>query len=447
MIERGSELDPFNLIGAERGLSVVIGESQLGPAASNGHMHQASNELPVASLTLDQTLLAGQPVDYFGTVHLVAPSGPTFTGNVISADPNEDGLDLECKTHPSLSELKVGRFESFNCDFREVTHLMTRTAGLAEEQINIEGFDGLPLEVIETLIPLSGIEVDAPVRLGPLLIMRPEDVAGVLRPFEAGPVSDELRNADCVAVYREVSRKLLEVEVRGLRLVESLLGWVAARARYGLAILPTGEAQHFSRTRALNRVRRGEVVLSRGLETGRSWLRELVVHAPEDRIRLESSGAQWTPPDPTSLSTAMQLSLIALRRASELEDVLQRIQALWESIEFYVAGVKVDKKFDPSEAKRVRKSLPADLDPELRERALNLLAMINDPPLMAKLREATRKDGVPMTEAEFELLKRVRDVRNNTVHGRQADEPSAEDVDYAISVVARLVMHGIERKG
>ena len=77
--------------------------------------------------------------------------------------------------------------------------------------------------------------------------------------------------------------------------------------------------------------------------------------------------------------------------------------------------------------------------PKLRARALDLLTKINDPPLMAKLREAATRDGAPVAESEYGLLSRLRKARNDAVHGRSPELPPREDVDHAVSIVARLL--------
>jgi hypothetical protein len=449
MTEIPPELDELALRGHDTTLKVRIGQVDLGPAVLNGQFRTAMQELPTTTLTLDTRLLAGQPVDYFGLVQVAAPNtrlGPTFAGNVVAAAPEPSGLELTCQTHPSLTESRVGRFESYNCDGREVIYLMTRTGGLTDDQISIEGLDELPLEVIEVLVPLTGVAVDAPVHLGALSLLDPKTTLPLLEPFQQGEMYETMAAADSHAVYRQVARGMLDVEQRAIRAVDVMLGWTATRARYGLAYLPNGEPQEFTRAQALSRPERADVIFSRGLESGRMWLRELTIYAPDDQIVVESDGSQWTPPAPDELSTAQQLAFMALRRATTLDDTLQRIQALWEAIEFYVARIGVGRRFSRAEAKRVRKRVPKDIDPALRQRVMDLLGKINDPPLMAKLREAARRDGVPITDAEMDLLQRVRTVRNDTAHGRQADVPSTEDVNYAVSVVARLLMHGAARR-
>ena len=73
-----------------------------------------------------------------------------------------------------------------------------------------------------------------------------------------------------------------------------------------------------------------------------------------------------------------------------------------------------------------------------------MLGQLNDPSLMVKLRE--RRDGVPITEGEFDLLWRIRGSRNRTVHGHAASPPDENDLNYAVSVVSRLLLYGLVRR-
>lgn len=437
-------LDQLGLRGGTAGLQAKIGGVDLGPAVLGGQQRSKVNELPTTTLKLDATLLAGQPVDYFGLVQIAPTTGtPGFTGNVVGATPKTDGLELECQVHPSLTETLVGGLESVNCDSRELIYLMTRTGGLSEEQINIGGLDDLLLEAIEVLIPLSGLTVTTPVRLGALSLLDPSETAALLEPFSQSEMREVIEGAQCHALYRGVNRRMLVVEQDALHAVDVLLAWAATRARYGLAYLPDGQPQRFRRAKALSQPKREDVVLSRGLDSGRTWLRGLSLQGPDEQIGLTPSDGDWAAPVPDALNAAQQLALAALRRATLLENAVERVQALWEAIEFYVADVRPARRFSDAEARRVRKKVPSDIDPELRQRVMDLLAKINDAPLMAKLREAAHRNGVPLTETEMELLARIRRVRNDTAHGRAAEVPPTEDLEYAVSVVARLLLHDL----
>lgn len=441
------DLDALGLQTTGVGLKATIGDVDIAPALFGGSQKTIHQEPPTAELRVDPRLLAGQPVDYFGSVEFGGGSSPMpgFVGNVTSAAPYDDGLRIQCMTQPSLKDRKVGGFESFNCDAREIVHLVTRTGGLNEDEINIEGFEELPLEVVEVFIPLFGVRAEGPLGLGPLSLIEPDTGRDLTAKFSDSDMRSEFESADSLAVYRQVTRHMFVAETAALHSVDVMLAWLTARARYGLAFLPDGTPQEFVRRRALSEPSRGNVALTRGIDSRRTWIRDISQAPSEEVIDLASGDPQWSPPAPGNLTTAHQLALLALRRATTLDDTLQRIGALWEAIEFYVAGVRTLRRFSDREARRVRKRVPKDIDPELRERVMNLLAKINDPPLMAKLRHAARLDGVPLTEGEMDLLWRIRDVRNKTVHGRHAVVPSASDVDYGVSVVARLLLHGIAR--
>jgi hypothetical protein len=438
--------DPFHLAETDPGLKAWLGATPLGAALVNGKLDEKLNDLPRARLSLSTTLLAGQPLDYFGTVavQLGGRDSPRFTGNVVSAAREGDEVQLDCMTHPSLRERRISVFEAINGDAREIMHLMTRSGGLSEDLVNIGGIEDLPLEMIEVLIPLVGVSVSQTVRLGHLTLLDPAVSAPLLSPFSSEEGREEFASADCHALYRSVARRMYDVETLALAEVEAVLSWASTRARYGLTHLPRGQTQTFVRARALSRPRRGEFSVARGLDSGRTWLRGLAQSDPGEVIDLASN--DWLPPAPESLSDAQRLSLAALRSAVDADDPLVRVQALFQAVEFYVAGVTTSARFDKTEARRIRRSIPKDIDPELRERALSLFAKLNEPPLMAKLRAAARRDGVPLTEAEIELLSRIRGARNGTVHGRPTDAPNEDELNYAVSVVARLLLFGLARR-
>jgi hypothetical protein len=54
---------------------------------------------------------------------------------------------------------------------------------------------------------------------------------------------------------------------------------------------------------------------------------------------------------------------------------------------------------------------------------------------------------VPISDGEVELLWKLRKLRNDVVHGRRSDVPAPEDVDYAMSIVARMLVHRVARYG
>lgn len=139
-------LDVLSLRSTEQGISVRIGGVDVGPALRNANVQTRLNDLPTASIQLDSILLAGEPVDYFGVIEVGGrlPAGDMhslFTGNVMTASVADDELELDCQTHPSLTERKVGGIEFLNAHPGEVLHMVTRSGGLSEEQIHVAGLE------------------------------------------------------------------------------------------------------------------------------------------------------------------------------------------------------------------------------------------------------------------------------------------------------------------
>ena len=158
---------------------------------------------------------------------------------------------------------------------------------------------------------------------------------------------------------------------------------------------------------------------------------------------MDASPYLLQPPLPSVLTLQDRQALLACQRAAAEPDALARVQALWEAMEFYVAGARVPPLFTREQLSALRRAIPVDLNDEQRQRMLNKIAELNNPPLMIRLRRVLETEGTPVTEAEIALLRRLRDLRNNVVHGRSAALPEQEDVQYATSVVSRMLIFRI----
>ena len=136
--------------------------------------------------------------------------------------------------------------------------------------------------------------------------------------------------------------------------------------------------------------------------------------------------------------------MLSLRRATTEQDLLARLLALWEAIEFYVSGVQVPTLFTKRDLKAIRASLP-ELTEAQQKRAVERVGHFNEPSLMIKLAAQLDEDGVPIDDSELELLEKLRKLRNNVVHGRSSERPLTDDVEYATSIVARMLVFHASR--
>ena len=442
--------DPTDLLGLteeREGAVLRFGAVDVSHAVKNGHIHEALNSRSTADAELDLALTAGQPIDYLSVVSFGHARGShetvRFTGSVLEARATAGAIHLKAETAPELSEQQMGYLEMRNAIAPEAMHLAVSSGGFPEDRINIEGFEEmLPLEAIEVVVPVYGIRIEEPADFGALRLVR--DVSSALEPFDQSEASAEFAAADCYLVGFEVTKRLLDAERAIITRVDNALAWLTVRARYGLAFLPDGEPHNYRRDVARARPRRGNLVVVRGMASGRGWLREMKSRDQNIELFLDHSDPSWRPP-PSGYELADRQALLACARAGQTPDPLERIQAIWEAIEFYVARTRPKILFEPEEVKRVRRTVPKDVDPTLRARTLGLLAKINDPPLMAKLREAATRDGAPVAESEYKLLGRLRKARNDAVHGRSPELPLREDIDHAVSIVARLLVYRLAR--
>jgi hypothetical protein len=236
-----------------------------------------------------------------------------------------------------------------------------------------------------------------------------------------------------------------EAEDGGVAMVDTAVAWLTTRGRYGMALLPSGEAQDFARQEGLRPPERGSVVLIYGLQTKRQWLRwpQGARSSVERDLSVQSSFLE--PNLPSTLTVRDRQALLALHRAATETDPLSQVQALSEAIEAYVAGTKVESKlFPPARLKALRQAIPGDLSPQQRERLDEAIGRLNSPPLRTRLGVRLRHDGVPVSEAELKSLKDLRDARNTSVHGDHvADLPTREAINVGISLVARMLVYRI----
>lgn len=451
MTHQPDPLDLLRLRDHGGGAELSFGTVDVSFASTGGKVQTALNARSTAQVDLLHGLLGGEPVDYLAPMRFGVRRGgysrTHFTGTVLEATPKGPAVHVTAETAPELVERQLAFLEIKQAVPPEVVHMIVRTAGFPEERLNIEGLDSLPLEAIEVIAPVHGVEVDEPVALGPVRLTPHDLAAEAADEFGSKDPVDRFRGADSYAIGYRVTQRLFDAETAVLADVDEALAWLTVRARYGLALMPDGQPQTYRRVVARAHPRRGDLVLVRAMISGRRWFRAPVDQEDAVTLELDPGDSTWGLPGTSALTLQNRQAVLACARAAHALDPLERIQALFEAIEFYVSGVQVPKRFDRAEARSVRKSIPKGIDPELRERALKLLEKIDDPPLFTKLIETAKRDGVPLATGERDLLHKLRNARNDAVHGRKPDIPEREDIDHAVSVVARFLVYRLQDSG
>jgi hypothetical protein len=208
-------------------------------------------------------------------------------------------------------------------------------------------------------------------------------------------------------------------------------------------MFPRGKTVAFDRHESLAHPRRRGLASVRGTTSGRHWIRRPEMAGQDRQIRLSETIRPLDGVLPR-LSIQEQQALLALGRAGREPNLLVRVHSLWEAIEFYCSGVSVDPLFTTEQLQAISGSLPK-LEPVQRQRVADAIGQLNSAPLLIRLKKAIRDDNAPVTDTEVDLLQRLRKLRNEVVHGKRSQLPVPEDVEYATSVVARLLMYRVAR--
>lgn len=444
-----TELDPLGLLGAHTSTEVFFGDVDASLALVRGSFSSALNRVDSAELTLDTALLGSDPVDYIAPLRVVSGRGPRrnlFTGHVASAIARGSLIDVTARGSSQLTEQILGPFAARDVPHFELVHLMARAAGMAEDQLGIQGLESLPWEIFEVICAVDGVVLSRPRKVASITILPRDQVAPRLDAMDLDEdLLGALKEAPGFALASETARLGFDAEQRGLDRIDSAIAWLTTRARHGLALLPGGNPQGYSRDRALALPRRRDLVIVRGLLSGRRWIRSVEIETRSVHFSLDDPDQLLEAFDESASITA-RLAVLACHRAAAEREPFARLQAIWEAVELLVAGTSAPKRFTAEEIDVIKTSLPAELSPELRKRATEAVMKLNDPPLLARLRELMDREDLPCASSEMDLLARIRRVRNRVAHGKQAAVPRRDELDRATAIVSRLVVHRLQQK-
>jgi hypothetical protein len=438
------EFDELGVLGNSHLADVRFGAVDVRPAMSGGTFSEAMSKLPRAEVRLRERLARGLLIDYLAPVSARFGESKHFVGDVLSAVPDQNVIEIGLSSMPELEESTIGVLATWGVPHYEVLHVLTRTAGLTEQQLKIQHLETLPMELFEVVVPVDGLSVDEPTTVGPCRVM----------PFAA--IADELcemtddeemigsfERAPCVAIALASGARMLDAESAGLTEIDHVLAWIAVGLRYGLTHWPDGTARPFDRTSFRALPQRRDLVWVRGLINGRQWIRSTGPTASRPRldVRLQHLGEP-----PQGLSVQDRQAIESLRRAAAASNPIQAITALWDAIEFYVAGTSGPRPFADAELKALREAVPKDLPPALRSRAVDSINRLNQLPLLSRLRAAVDADGVPTDDDEWSLLQRLRRSRNALVHGAGVESVSSQrEILRGVAFVARLLVFRAHR--
>jgi hypothetical protein len=291
-------------------------------------------------------------------------------------------------------------------------------------------------------VPVDGIRLSAGTEIGTVRLL-PDSECPTL-PVGLGPeaIRDVFTGADVWARAYVTASTAYDAELSGIGEVDLALAWLIARAHYSSALLPGGQLQHYERERGRSLATRRDVVLVHGLQTHRYSLRTPNT-TPRPQLELDLHDLS-APQLPATLSPQEREAIEAWRRAVQEPNSIAQTAALWEAVEFIVAGRTAPQMFSVVELDALRARAVDGLNARQSDRLLTVLDQLNGASLFSRLRQAAADDGVPVTEDEWACLSRVRRVRNHFAHGAP-ELPEVADLRIARAIVNRLIVHRVHR--
>jgi hypothetical protein len=432
------------------GIAVRFGDTEIVGAGVEGKVRNVINDAAYAQVVIPNELLANADPDYLAAVEVFAVHGTRrttlFTGFVDRVLPEGDKtrMDLVTQTQ-SMKETATGGLGLRQVDAREMMWALSVLGGYAEDKVEVEGWEPGPLEVFEVATAVDGILADVPATFGSVTLHPEGPVATLADGLGPEELRERYTGAPAWALVLKTARTLYEAEAAGIRDIDLALAWLTAKAQYSGVSLPGRPPRGFRREWTSSRVSRRNVVVARGTATGRQWLRAIETITARPQLALGDMEDLSIPALPAELPVQVSEAISAWRRAAEERDPLSAVIALWESVEFYASGATARKIFEKPALKTVRENATAGLEGEQLKRVQDVLARLNEPPLMVRLKAALEEDGVPHKEEELSVLQKVRRARNDLVHGRSREPPSEADLKYAVAVVNRMLLYRIAR--
>jgi hypothetical protein len=432
------------------GIAVRFGDNEIVGAGVEGKVRNVINDAAYAQVVIPNEHLANADPDYLAAVEVSAVYGvertALFTGFVDCVLPEGDKTRIDLVTQTQfMKETAPGGLGLRQIDAREIMWALSVLGGYAEDKVEVEGWEPGPFEVFEVATAIDGILVDGPATFGAVTVYPGGPVATLADGMGPEELRERYAGAPAWALVLKTARTLYEAEAAGIRDIDLALAWLTAKAQYNGVSLPGRPPRSFRREWTSSRVSRRNVVVARGTATGRQWLRALETITARPQLALGDIEDLGLPALPAELPVQVREAISSWRRAAEERDPLSAVVALWESVEFYASGASARKIFEKLALKTVRENATAGLEGEQLKRVQDVLARLNEPPLMVRLKAALEEDRVPHKEEELSVLQKVRRARNDLVHGRSREPPSVADLKYAVAVVNRMLLYRVAR--
>lgn len=371
-------------------------------------------------------------------------SSREFTGRVVRATPDGSLTRLDLASMAELRRPFAGQWTfAAGMPASEMVWTLARESGIPEDRLDIFEFQRRQ-EMFEVAAPIDGLSIEKPFLTTGVTFTDEARIAGLVERFETSDVRDEFVSAEAWAVVILGAGTVWEAERLAVSRIELALAVLTLRLRFSGAQLD-GQPREFDTEVSRVEPRLRELIAVRSLSGRRHWLRYIGPGSTSTRAPVGQAVETRRPVLGRGVSEQVREAIRAWHRAATTREPATALSALWEAIEFYVAGTTLPPTFRPADLKALRRSAVAVLGEDQMRRYDQLLGMGNKHSLMPLLKERLRLDRVPHTASELRVLSSTRDIRNDFVHGRGPAAVGDEDLAIALALVNRMLAYRLAR--
>lgn len=220
--------------------------------------------------------LAAGPAEYRAAARAESQGQQIYGGWVVTATPAGREVVLELDTGVALDEFRIGRLATSGMEDTELVWSVAQIAGLAHEQLHIQGLHEQP-DAVLVAMPVEHITLSEDLYQGAVVLSRDaERIAQGIGPLRDSEEKAAFAAAGAWAIVVLQSGMLLAAEQDAIPRIDAALDRLALEAQFSLACGPDGTPLPFARSQLFSDPIARREVLVWGLLTGRRWLRSLV---------------------------------------------------------------------------------------------------------------------------------------------------------------------------
>jgi hypothetical protein len=387
-------------------------------------------------------------LEYLAPVKVEIDGHTMIEGSIVAVFPEGRRVEIHVQSGVAMDEETMHGWLLQNLPVQDAVYAAARESNFDNDHISIHGLDKLPHEIFEIVVGVDGVDAALPTRIGNVTLLNPARGRRILDHFDPYPEwAEEFEDVSAHALVYTTDQHLHNAQAAALAEIDLTLSWLAVRARYGLSHLPDGTLHRYQRSESHATPARRDLVAVRGLRTGRRWIQRTGPRLRASPLMAGKRSRLREPKLPEDPPFQMRQAMLSAQRALSADDPIQRSQALWEALEFYLAGRPSERLFKSSERAGLLQCLRAAVPKNQHQRVADLLNWVDQPSPKMALKMAIDEEGIPVTDSEFSLLSKIRKARNRATHGGEVTIPSEDELDYACSILSRILVHRVNALG